>query len=775
MRAKRWRELFLLCVCAMVFAGAGPAFADECDQVVVDSAGVFGAGLARVEAATQEMVSEGAIVRVRTVDTFRPSASLEARKAQIQKACPSWQAMDGGMKNNLLVFMVAVKDHKTGIYYGDLWKGVVEPQAARIQGKEMNPRFKDGDFAGGMVAGITKVRELITAAQAPPSAQRPAVIVTPPSEPVDLSGLWTVLMWALIIAALGLAAWFAHRFWSGYASAREANRAAQQRMRLAQKNAAAYINRFPEELAVIQAEAEGCQDIASPDNRGPLNISVAKAGRLADRAAQEYAELDGSIGDSKRDSLTTAEYKQIASAYENVVGQLREADMFIADAKKQVRKLRQDAERVPGVIAGAQSALEQAKQRIAEAATLGFKAAKAEEYLADAETSIVNAVAFNGRKEAHKAIAEAEKAKALAEQAGEAARAVSETKRTVENQLSALAARLGQTRKLITETKSVFDGIAAKYAESTWESVRGNGTEAAKRFAKSVQAHEAAADAASMERQDWEQALAHMASANTWLSEIESLMHSIAALAESLRTAREDAVREIQLAYADIAKAKEYIQAHGADIRDGLEDDLKGAERNLKAAEDELGKEKPDYFRIIQLAKRINAAADEMLASARQEREANERLREKAKTAVNNMQSAISRAKEYIEDHRSDVGKRAKNFLRQAEELSSQAGSADLAAVVNVAEDARLKAKKAYSEAKEDVDSAHASSASSWGSYPTTVSSPREKRSEEENLFPRFGSPDRGASIDLGLSDRSEGISTDWGVSSGGGGVSTDW
>jgi hypothetical protein len=65
------------------------------------------------------------------------------------------------MKNNLVVVMISVAEHKTGIYYGSQWGTALDSAYLTIQTDSMNPRFRDGDLTGGMTAGLDALRQVI--------------------------------------------------------------------------------------------------------------------------------------------------------------------------------------------------------------------------------------------------------------------------------------------------------------------------------------------------------------------------------------------------------------------------------------------------------------------------------------------------------------------------------------------------------------------------------------------------------------------------------------
>jgi uncharacterized membrane protein YgcG len=176
----------------MLLLASASCFAQNCEisyETVAEKSG-------SVVSAINDLTNAGAEVRVRILDTFE-SPTLEGLERIQERNCPSWQALDGGRKNNLIVVMVAIKRHKTGIYFGSQWDGALRAEWPRIESQIMAPRFRDGDIDGGVVAGLAEIHSLITTRQ-PLGAV--TAVVYPPA--IDLSGLWHVLFYGILFAAI---------------------------------------------------------------------------------------------------------------------------------------------------------------------------------------------------------------------------------------------------------------------------------------------------------------------------------------------------------------------------------------------------------------------------------------------------------------------------------------------------------------------------------------------------------------------------------------------
>ncbi|MBI4285819.1 MAG: TPM domain-containing protein [Chloroflexi bacterium] len=667
-----------------------------CDQLVADEADVFKNRIGEVEAATKRLENLGADIRVRTIKTFGAAGNLDRYEYELEQHCPSWTAPDGTRKNNLIVLIISLEEQKTGLYYGSLWEGALGEHWTRIQTEIMNPRFRQGDFAGGFIAGLGEIQELLERQlKGQATSQAPAG-----QAPSGQSSWWIVLL-AVVVIFGSLAGLLLLR---SYRKATERRLAARQKARLAKQGAASRVNSVVEALPMLEIKVNAMADKVSKEDTAPLFEGLGKAKKLGDQGAQIYGELGHSAGDPESPRLGEAQLKVIEQEYQKVLSILREASETIGQVETQIVTLQQAVDGFSARTAEVDAAVDVALQKIEVAQKAGFKTTYPAAILAKARKSLEEALALSQKKQFLPAVQRAGEASNLASQAAQAADELPRKKQEAEGAISALTARIPQVEEAISKGRQVFERISSTYAEPSWDSIRGNGTEAENRVDWVLEAQDAARATASVEQQEWHKALQLTQEANAWLDEAESFMRSISALEVSLAAARRDAPIEIAAAQADIAKAWAYINSYDEDIRESLEDDLREAERKLRISNDELRKEKPDYLEVCKLAREANESADRVLAQARNEHEAAERLRARAAGALRDARTAVSRAKEYLEDHGRDVGAEARSYLTDAHAALQQAETAtDLDTRISFAEKAEGAANSAYKLARSSV------------------------------------------------------------------------
>lgn len=701
------------------------ANAQACDQVIDDSAGLFGDQHARVAEAAQLLANTGSEVRIITMREYGNFASLDEYKEQLLNSCGSWKSADGGMRNNLIVLMISVNERQSALFFGDEWRPVLDGQWNTIRSERMGPRFRDGDFAGGFVNGLNDIRARITANRSHSSG--PTTVVQ--SEPVDLSGLWKVLGWIVALGALVAALLVAVR----WLDRRAQRRVAQQRAKVAKGSVTTRLNGVVEPLQLLKARINSLRTTMSPETVSALEAELASIGADKATADRELSALDRADNDPDRENLSTNEYDATAEAFNRLAGTTDLIAKAIGDVHQRIDNLVTLAASLPNDLTDAAERIAVVERSEAELGSRGFKTNAVKEILGQAHSALSNAQKRTTVRDFTQAKKFLDQALVFISQAAEVVVGLPNTKADLDASLSDIRQRLTQMEQRVETGREEFAKISTAFAPTSWESIRGNGTEAENRLGKSAQAIDATVLAISMDMQNWDEGRRLLDQVKTWLDEVDSLMRSISSLQTNLAAAQAAAPKEVESATADIAKAKNFIKEHDPDVRDSLEDELQTAKMVLEEARTELLKEKPDFLKVVKLALKANAAADKILTVARSEVEAAERLRERVETSMREAVRSISFAGEYIEDHKSDVGLKAKSQLESAKEalvtaqaarsLEQRAEQAEHAD--ELADDALSKAKGDFRKAEncrqeDDDDNSPTWGTSTFPSYPSS-------------------------------------------------------
>lgn len=164
------RSLWLVLLALWLALGAGSAWAQDEQPVpklvarVTDTTGTLSAEQrAQVEAQLAAIEQrKGSQVAVLIVPTTKPEA-IEEYSLKVVEAWKLGRAQAGGQKvDDGVLLLIAKNDRKLRIEVGRGLEGAIpDALAKRIIAETIAPRFKQGDFAGGVSAGVTEIGRLI--------------------------------------------------------------------------------------------------------------------------------------------------------------------------------------------------------------------------------------------------------------------------------------------------------------------------------------------------------------------------------------------------------------------------------------------------------------------------------------------------------------------------------------------------------------------------------------------------------------------------------------
>jgi uncharacterized protein len=127
-------------------------------QPVNDFANVVDAESARrIDALVRSLQrATGDVVVVATVDTFQPYATIDEYAVEMFENRGRGIGEKG--RDNGLLVLVAVKDRRVRMEVGyELEQFITDGLAGEISRDDMAPRFAQGDYGGGLVAGVQRI------------------------------------------------------------------------------------------------------------------------------------------------------------------------------------------------------------------------------------------------------------------------------------------------------------------------------------------------------------------------------------------------------------------------------------------------------------------------------------------------------------------------------------------------------------------------------------------------------------------------------------------
>ncbi len=259
---------------------------------------------------------------------------------------------------------------------------------------------------------------------------------------------------------------------------------------------------------------------------------------------------------------------------------------------------------------------------------------------------------------------------------------------TVEGRLPAVAATMAHLEE---------------YADASWQAVATNLDEARARTAAAraaVTQGEAAIAAA-----DGPKTAAATRVGQEAVAQAGAFLDAIEHLGAELDQARDRVDIEIADAAADLARARGSAGDATAPADPAIPARLEEAEALLADARADIGHPKPDVGAAYGKARRANEIADEVLAGIRTAAEQHAALASRLETSIRGAQATVTRASEYVANHRGGVGSEARTRVAEAArhlDAAVASGAADPAAGIREAEAAARLANEALALAQRD-------------------------------------------------------------------------
>lgn len=290
--------------------------ANFCSDTVIDEAGVLNSSqINQVTKAEEKLTRQGVDVRVRLLNDLKGASSLEELKSNAQQKCSSWKSKDGGMKNNLLILMVAPKQGKTGFFFGDALASKLSSKQLQIQ-SEMNAKFRDGNIAAGILSGLENVSDLMEVKISQQDAKQIVI-----NHAADTSGITNVLGWIVGLLTLAGLGWLGMYF----SGEKERRRNAQSNAKDEQGRSTTAINGFEVPYVVLKSRIK--KSTVSETQKSRLLEKLEEVKSRFNTAMSGVGTVNRSQSDPDTPNLSVAEYERIAFEFKRVADKL---DLLIA-------------------------------------------------------------------------------------------------------------------------------------------------------------------------------------------------------------------------------------------------------------------------------------------------------------------------------------------------------------------------------------------------------------------------------------------------------------
>lgn len=274
--------------------------------------------------------------------------------------------------------------------------------------------------------------------------------------------------------------------------------------------------------------------------------------------------------------------------------------------------------------------------------------------------------------------------------------------REAPNVLAALPAAIDAVEARVSSVAATMEHLKG-YAEVSWQAVAPNLDEARSRVAAARAAVGEGQVAASAGDRARTAAAVHVG--QEAVARAGAFLDAVEHLAAELDLARDRVATEIADAEADLARARASAPAGAADPEIPVR--LAEAEALLAAARRDLSSPGPDVAAAYGKARRANEIADAVLAGLRTAAEQRAALAARLETTIRGAQATVTRATEYVANHRGGVGGEARTRVAEAArhlEAAAATGAVDPAAGIREAEVAARLANEALALAQRDYD-----------------------------------------------------------------------
>lgn len=313
------------------------------------------------------------------------------------------------------------------------------------------------------------------------------------------------------------------------------------------------------------------------------------------------------------------------------------------------------------------TALAQARARLVRARQQGFKLAQSDDHFTDVSNKLSDAARAVETGDPDKIKQALEQGNAAVQQAGASVDQQVALHESNEQALAQLEAAGAETKKFIQQGAEAFDKVD-EYAESAWQDIRGNGTEAQKAADEAFQLWQEAAALNSMQgEQDFTQAQKLVSQAQTDLQEAHQLVQAILDRLQHLQESQRTAQSEITTAEQDVVSGQSFIKQYDPDITATPAKQLEQAATALQQAKIEIAKPRPDWIQVVKLARQANDLADAALADARTQEQAMQARRLKVQTSSQQAEASLSRAANFAQVHKGDLDRSILTGVTQAQ------------------------------------------------------------------------------------------------------------
>ncbi len=381
---------------AAAFAALIPSAASavNCDAPVGDEAGII-SDVGKVDSAAR---IHGYDVRVRTVRSFAPHASITEYRRWYAAQCPSWFSGDK-LESNVLLLFYSLDERKLGIGWGPAVGSKLKDQWESVKRSRFDwtpTAYQNGDksaYTNGFALMLGDFNSLLHSAT-PAHPTGPANVTIHNSK--DYSGiLWA--LFGLVVVAGAVGGFF---FWRNTRSARESAKASANAARSSAVQGLMEISK-PDRVSLIDTQVQMALPKFGPQGAAALQKKLATFKQLGTDGKSALATLEPNNRNPLAGNLSVEGFEKVQRAYQNITDTyVAKAKQLQSDIDKAIEDADKASENLPAATTDAQNALANAANAITQA-----KAEKMD--VASADASVLLATSLLNKAKAAQKPAEA--------------------------------------------------------------------------------------------------------------------------------------------------------------------------------------------------------------------------------------------------------------------------------------------------------------------------------------------------------------------------------
>lgn len=567
---------------------AAEQFGDECSATVWSAPDAPFLNLDKVQQQVDQLTALGADVRIRTYGD-REFGFLPDREDTLLANCESWSALDGGIKDNMLIYMLSPSE--VIFDFSPQW-GITEAEYQIIQDDRMGTGASD---TAALVEGMKATFQVLTSEPAPLDNQS-ADDRDASSSGSSISARGVGLVASVIVLLVGLViAWtmIKDRL-ADRKLLREAKALAQAAKDTAEETIGDLIvNHNADDKSGIELSLSSLRDDLEDADYAPLETLV----NQAKRAQNEVLSRNGVLDERPIGRLKTVDdCQQVRADYADLLTQAKAAIELVNQAREALKQMDESIKNAPAELAALRSFAETTKEVTIRLRKKGFTVFG----LGDVDTLLAEADKLVQAKQPAKAVGKLAEARGLLEKQNKAMQEQEALYLTLTERRQQLLKRLAAADRVYSQVDDRLQELSRHYADSCFAKLTSARKQAGS-VANITRLLEDARTTMTVEQLDMDKAGANLDLAQSQLDTIARLSSQVEESVTTLSDTKQRCEAMLQDLQDGVTATQR--QFENEKISKKTEEGIMGLKPELDSLADQLKRDRPD---VVEIAKELD-------------------------------------------------------------------------------------------------------------------------------------------------------------------------